>query len=249
MPSLNTCVEDWQGIGLVPGKTAQESPAACESLLNRLLTTRTPNTMRLTTSPLVAVAATFLATLLLALSFVFTSIDRDTLAANDIPVFHAPAIEVKAAPEFSTEQVTNDVLWLARAIYSETKRPYEQELVAWTIRNRVETSYRGKSTYERVVLDPWQYSAFNRNSPKRHHYTALAPTSTAKGFQTALRVAHDVYYADASKRPFVKTTRHFYSERSMVGGRTPAWAVGKRPVKLVNHNIDPRRFRFYAAIA
>jgi hypothetical protein len=200
-------------------------------------------------NPFVAVAAPVLAVLLMALSIVFTSVDRDTLAANDLPVLTLPAVEVKAAPEFSTEQVTDDVLWLARAIYSETKRPEEQELVAWTIRNRVETNYRGKDTFEETVLDPWQYSAFNRNSPKRHHYSSLAPTSTAKGFQTALRVAHDVYHAPTTLRPFPETTRHFYSERSMVGGRTPAWARGKRPVQLADHDIDPRRFRFFAAIA
>lgn len=203
----------------------------------------------LTSTPLVAVVATLLATLLLAFSLVFNTVDRDTLAANDIPVFNMPAVEVKATPEFAANQVADDVLWLARAIYSETKRAYEQELVAWTIRNRVETNYRGKNSYERVVLDPWQYSAFNRNSPKRHHYMNLAATSTAKGFEKALRVAHEVYYADAHERPFDQTTRHFYSERSMVGGATPAWAVGQQPVELVDHNIDPRRFRFYAAIA
>ena len=200
-------------------------------------------------TPFVAVLATVLATLLLALTLTFNSVDREDLAANDLPVFNMPAVEVRATPEFNNAAVADDVLWLARAIYSETKRPEEQELVAWTIRNRVETNYRGKDSYEETVLDPWQYSAFNRNSPKRHHYSSLAPTSTAKGFQTALRVAHDVYYADESVRPFPKTTRHFYSERSMVGGRTPAWARGKRPVQLAGYDIDPRRFRFYAAIA
>lgn len=203
----------------------------------------------LTNTPLTTTVATVLATLLLALSFVFISVDRDTLAANEIPVVNMPAVEVTAAPDFDAAEVADDVLWLARVIYSETKRPEEQELVAWTVRNRVETHYRGQDTYQEVVLDPWQYSAFNSNSPKRHHYSTLAPTSTATGFQTALRIAHDVYYADESDRPFVKTTRHFYSERSMVGGRKPAWAVGEQPVKLAGYDIDPHRFRFYAAIA
>lgn len=197
----------------------------------------------------IPVVATVLATLLLALSFVFISVDRDALAARDLPVVNMPPVEVSAAPAFDPTQVKEDVLWLARVIYSETKRTDEQELVAWTVRNRVETQYRGKATYERVALDPWQYSAFNRNSPKRHHYSTLSATSTARGFQGALRVAHEVYYADASERPFAQTTRHFYSERSMVGGETPAWAVGKQPVQLADYDIDPRRFRFFAAIA
>lgn len=201
----------------------------------------------LTSTPFVAVVATLLATLLLALSIVFSSVDRDAPSTSDIHVTPAPVLH--AVPTFSVAQVTDDVLWLARAIYSETKRSHEQELVAWTIRNRVETNYRGKSTYESVVLDPWQYSAFNENSPKRHHYVTLEATSTAKGFESALRVAHAVYHAADADRPFDPTTRHFYSERSMVGGQTPAWAVGQQPVHLADHDVDPRRFRFYAAIA
>ncbi|HEX7070999.1 MAG TPA: cell wall hydrolase, partial [Rhodothermales bacterium] len=95
-----------------------------------------------------------------------------------------------------------DVLWLARCIYSETKQPKEQELVAWVVRNRVETAYRGKDTYREVVLDPWQFSAFNSNSPKRQHYTSLTPKSTAPGFRTALQIAERVANAPANSRPF-----------------------------------------------
>ena len=43
------------------------------------------------------------------------------------------------------EMIDNETLWLARAIFSETKRPEEQILVAWVIRNRVETGYRGNA--------------------------------------------------------------------------------------------------------
>ena len=141
-----------------------------------------------------------------------------------------------------------EVLWLARAIYSETKRPHEQELVAWVLRNRMETGYRGKTTYRSVVLDPWQFSAFNRNSPKRAHYSSLDETSKAAGFQTAIEIAERVATASATDRPFAETTRHFYSERSMVGGRKPAWAYNQQPVAL-DRDVDPRRFRFYADVA
>ena len=53
-------------------------------------------------------------------------------------------------------------LWLARAIYSETKLPHEQELVAWVVRNRVETAYRGRRSYRAVVLDPGRYAVDER---------------------------------------------------------------------------------------
>ena len=86
-------------------------------------------------------------------------------------------------------------------------------------------------------------------SAKRRLYLGLDGQSDAAGWQQALEVAHKVYYAAAEDRPFPQTTRHFYSERSMVGGRTPAWAKGKTPVQPVRFRPDPRRFRFYSAIA
>ena len=80
-------------------------------------------------------------------------------------------------------------------------------------------------------------------------YTNLGPTSDSAGWMRALEVAHDVYYAPAAARPFDATTRHFYSERSMVGGAAPTWAVGHRPVRPAASRIDPRRFRFYSGVA
>lgn len=141
-----------------------------------------------------------------------------------------------------------DILWLARVIYSETKRPHEQELVAWVIRNRVETGFRGNDSYRDAVLDPYQFSAFNPNSSKRAHYAGLDWTSNATGFHTALSIAAKVVTADAQNRPFSKTTRHFYSARSMKGGSAPAWALNKRPVKL-DRDVEPDRFRFYERIS
>lgn len=157
-----------------------------------------------------------------------------------------PEVIVEPEPEPAVD--STEVLWLARIIYSETKQPHEQELVAWVVRNRVETGYRGKRTYRDVVLDPWQFSAFNRNSPKRSHYVSLEHNSGAAGFKTALEIAQRVANADSELRPFGLTTRHFYSERSMRGRRQPSWAYNKRPVKL-GRDVDPRRFRFYADIA
>ncbi len=153
------------------------------------------------------------------------------------------------APEFSRETISNDVLWLARCIYSETKRTEEQELVAWVVRNRVETEYRGEYTFQGVVLDPYQFSAFNRGSRKRRFYMGLSPYSDSRGWLLTMKVAHDVYYADEEERPFVVTTRHFYSERSMRGNLAPGWARGRRPVRLTNQQIDERRFRFYSGIS
>ena len=65
----------------------------------------------------------------------------------------------------------------------------------------------------------------------------------------ALEIAHSVYHAPARKRPFDRTTRHFYSERSMVGGRAPNWSTGHAPVNPTGYRVDPRRFRFYSGVA
>ena len=154
-----------------------------------------------------------------------------------------------APPAFVLDEVNDDVLWLARCIYSETKKAHEQELVAWVIRNRVETGYRGETEYEAVVLDPYQFSAFNPGNPKRRLYTSLAPSADSPAFVQALEVAHGVYYAPGSARPFSQKTRHFYSERSMVGGASPNWSEGQTPVRPVGFRVDPRRFRFYSGVA
>jgi hypothetical protein len=203
-------------------------------------------------STLLATVVFILVALLFTFSIAFTAVDRDTLA-EAVPVVAAavPAAQqpdVSGMPAFADASVKEDVLWLARVIYSETKRPDEQELVAWVIRNRVETGYRGASTYKGAVLDPWQFSAFNENGPKRGHYMALNETSTAKGWAVAVHIAHEVVTAPAYDRPFNAETRHFYSEQSMVGRSHPAWAAGERPVAL-DREVDPKRFRFYSAIS
>lgn len=149
------------------------------------------------------------------------------------------------------EHIDAETLWLARAIYSETKRPEEQALVAWVIRNRVETGYRGKSSYRSVVLDPFQFSAFSVESPKRAHYASLTPAHRLPGWNTALYIAHMVRNADARHRPFSPRTRHFYSERSMTNAAAPKWATGLDPVEPEAETIrvDDRRFRFFEGVS
>ncbi|WP_279303593.1 cell wall hydrolase [Salinibacter ruber] len=143
-------------------------------------------------------------------------------------------------------------LWLARAIYSETKLPHEQELVAWVVRNRVETAYRGRRTYRAVVLDPYQFSAFNPGAAKRARYLRLQPEAPLPRWRQALWVARYVRHAEGrAYRPFPVETRHFYSERSMRGRAVPYWAerggfVAPDPGRYA---VDERRFRFFKQIS
>lgn len=147
------------------------------------------------------------------------------------------------------EKIDSETLWLARAIYSETKRPEEMELVAWVVRNRVETRYRGKTSYQAAVLDPFQFRAFNPGDRKRTFYSGLTTKSKAPGFDNALRIAYSVKNADPSYRPFSKSTRHFYSERSMVGVKHPNWAAGGTKVSPQRtFELDEHRFRFFEGV-
>ncbi len=152
-------------------------------------------------------------------------------------------------PPIPPEAIDNETLWLARVIYSETKRPEEMELVAWVVRNRVETRYRGKTTYREVVLDPFQFSAFIPYNPRRHYYMRLTPYSKAPGWQQALSIAYYVRFADSTHRPFSIRTRHFFSEQSMTGRLMPIWAEGVHPIRPTRYQIDERRFRFYEDIS
>jgi hypothetical protein len=157
-----------------------------------------------------------------------------------LPTSLAPPLDVEAP-----------TLWLARAIYSETKLPHEQELVAWVVRNRVETGYRGKSSYREVVLDPYQFSAFNPGSAKRDRLMRLGPETALPGWRQALWVARYVRHAAPVYRPFSIETRHFYSERSMKGRPVPYWADGSGivPPKRRRYTVEKRRFRFYEQLS
>ena len=157
------------------------------------------------------------------------------------------ALRTIAPAAGETLPIDSETLWLARCIYSESDLPHEQELVAWVVRNRVATAYRGQRTFEDVVLDARQFSAFNADSPRRGFYLGLGPESRAPGWRRALLIAAYVRRAPWSRRPFGVTVRHFYSEVSMVGRRHPTWAQGETPV-LANrpYEIDPYRFRFFS---
>ena len=141
----------------------------------------------------------------------------------------------------------DEILWLARCIYSESDRADEQRLVAWVVRNRVETRFRGDS-YREVVLEARQFSAFNDPTPRRARILALTEADTNPAWQRALDIAREVYHARTTERPFPATTRHFYSPVSMKGRAEPHWAVAETPLPLASMNIDPYRFRFFDGI-
>lgn len=201
--------------------------------------------------------------IVLFLSVVFTFAVKSDVLNQTTQTAMVPEVQVEEtqAPDYVVgmelekmealppQEIDSETLWLARGIYSETKRPQEQELVAWTIRNRVETNYRGNESYKEAVLDPYQFSAFIEGTDTRAHYSSLTAESEEPGFKNAVAIAKQVKEAPDSLRPFSETTRHFFSEQSMVGGEHPDWSIGETPVTPERPiQLDDKRFRFYEDI-
>ena len=140
-----------------------------------------------------------------------------------------------------------EVLWLARAVRSETDRSTQGEMVkvACVIRNRATTNYRGADTYKEVVLDPDQFSGFNKNDPNYKRNVALDYSDSGTVWKDALRTAELVYKDGHLVCDFPETVRHFYSPVS--AQNTPEWAKGKEPVLTIKDKTSTR-FAFYSNV-
>lgn len=139
-----------------------------------------------------------------------------------------------------------EILWFARAVYSESKRADEQEMVAWVVRNRVESCFRGHCTYKETVLAPKQFSGLNPTD-RRYHYNITRDRSyEATAWATALLVAERVYHAPETQRPFAITVRHFYSPHAV---SAPKWASGREATYVIKGaNEAAPRFAFYSGV-
>lgn len=151
-----------------------------------------------------------------------------------------------AAP-LSKEDVEGlkEVLWLARAVYSESKVASDQRLVACTIRYRVESGRWGDS-YENVVLSRHQFSGLHPYSWNKLYSFNMSRTYQSSGetWKTAVDIAKKTYMARSVKAlcpELPKNTMHFYSPQSVVA--TPAWASKDKLVYSVG-----TRFAFYANV-
>ena len=188
--------------------------------------------------------------IVLAFSFnILTLTSHDAVAATK----DAESIEKEQEEEEKEKEkaikdaaIKEQILWFARAIYSETKVPAEQRLVAWVVRNRVEAQ-QYPDTYKDVVLQPNQFSGLN--SSDFHYYTniSLKEDATLPGWATAYEIAQEVYNADSSARPISETVWHFYSPIS--ASRTPSWALGSEPVhESKDFATGTVRFAFFANV-
>jgi hypothetical protein len=139
---------------------------------------------------------------------------------------------------------SNEILWLARVLYSETKRADEQRIIAWVVRNRLEIGTWGNS-YQRVALSSHQFSGLNSFDRNYAHNISRDFTSTEPAWKMAVEIAKDVYYAPASERPIGTSVTHFYSPNVV---SAPAWAQGKIPVHESTDGTDFVRFAFFENI-
>ena len=186
-------------------------------------------------------AAFFLLTCIaLGLSFIglIAAMAPDTLGHVEERVIVETETEYLPASHRYSE---DDILWMARAIYSETKIPAEMEYIAWIIRQRVD-SERYPDKPEAVVLQWRQFSAFNSAS-RRAELAEYTRDSRSTHFRRALRMAHYTLIADPELSPFPEVL-HAYSPQSMQpAGRVPRWAEGQEAVYAIDG-----RWRFYAGI-
>jgi spore germination cell wall hydrolase CwlJ-like protein len=140
----------------------------------------------------------------------------------------------------------NEILWFARAIYSETKIPAEQALIAWVIRNRVE-SPKYPDTYREVVLQNGQFSGFSPRDAQYRVNTTLSFAQHSPAWDSAVATAKAVYSADPALRPLGGTVLHFYSPVSV--SAEPQWAEGKVAYQVIHdQKTNKVRFAFYADI-
>lgn len=160
------------------------------------------------------------------------------------------ASEVPEPTRVDTETVDflskEEILWFARALYSETKREEEQILIAWVIRNRVESD-RFPDGYKEVVLQPKQFSGLNATDEQYFTNISRNYGENGPGWNSALDVAETVYRVSPAFRPFSSYVFNFYSPKSLT--HTPSWASEIDPIYVIRDlNKELARFAFYEGI-
>lgn len=125
-----------------------------------------------------------------------------------------------------------EVLWATRAVLSETKNPREMLLIANVIRNRVDMTYRGKQTAKEVILDPYQFSAFNPGRDSRWRYAKLEQGHVSNRLWRAAWNASR--YAMTSRRSILPITdrcvTHFVHPRNL--RQHPDWIYSLEQLRL-----------------
>lgn len=125
-----------------------------------------------------------------------------------------------------------EIVWTTRAILSETKQPEQMVLIGNVIRNRMDLSYRGKTSVKQIILDPYQFSAFNPNRSSRSRYIRLSQEHVPDSvWQAAWTAARFVMQSPRKALPFRdKCVTHFVHPDALL--QVPRWTRVMEQVRL-----------------
>jgi len=125
-----------------------------------------------------------------------------------------------------------EVLWATRTIISETRNPREMLLIGNVIRNRVDMGYRGKETAKQVVLDPYQFSAFNPGRSSRWRYINMTDQRVDDAlWQDAWNAARFAMTAPREVLPFANPCINHFAHPGGITN-TPNWMYDMEQVTL-----------------
>ena len=112
-----------------------------------------------------------------------------------------------------------NLLHLAKTIYGEVRGESIETMfsVGWVIRNRLKSGRHG-NTYKDVVLQPKQFSCWNKNDP---NYRVIKGVIRGRLWEVCIGVAIVVMQSTEKRNP-VMGVRHYY-DKSM-DSNPPYWA-------------------------
>ena len=150
-----------------------------------------------------------------------------------------------------------DVMALAACIWTETHDANTTDLEIRCVGGVICNRYQNDDTsILKVVLQPYQFSYFNDDSPLKSALQSANPARVERWasdlqpaekavFERAREIAQELL-DDPGKNPFDASVQHFLSPRSMKGG-LPSWATGDKAVEVAG--IPDDRFRFYRGVS
>lgn len=147
----------------------------------------------------------------------------------------------------NTEGLSNaeerEVLWATRTIISETKNASEMIFIGNVIRNRVDLNYRGRKTVRQVILDPYQFSAFNPNRNSRWRYINMTEKDISDSlWDKAWEAARFTMTAPREVLPFSNPCiNHFAHHKKVID--KPDWMFRMEQISL--GDIESTRLSVY----
>jgi len=136
-----------------------------------------------------------------------------------------------------------EVLWATRTIISETKDPSEMVFIGNVIRNRVDLGYRGHKTVRQVILDPYQFSAFNPNRNSRWKYINMTENHVSDSlWREAWAAARFTMTAPREVLPLSNPCINHFAHQNRVVNK-PSWMFRMEQVNL--GEIESSRLTLY----